>query len=79
MKYVQKYNIITPKFGGASAPPSTYLSTALILMPFAALSSRGSDVQFIHVHDYHWDIQNCECSLTKDAGHVAMPLTLKSM
>ena len=29
MKYVQKYNIITPKFGGASAPPSTYLSTAL--------------------------------------------------
>jgi len=28
MKYVQKYNIITPKFGGAS-PPSTYLSTAL--------------------------------------------------
>jgi len=29
MKYVQKYNIITPEFGGASAPPSTYLSTAL--------------------------------------------------
>jgi len=29
MRYVQKYNIITPKFGGASAPPSTYLSTAL--------------------------------------------------
>jgi len=23
------YNIITPKFGGASAPPSTYLSTVL--------------------------------------------------
>jgi len=29
MRYFQPYNIITPKFGGASAPPSTYLSTAL--------------------------------------------------
>jgi len=35
VKYVQKYNIITSKFGGAEAAPSTYLSTALttIVLP----------------------------------------------
>jgi len=38
MKYVQKYNIITPKFGGASAPPRTYLSTALKSLPAAFIS-----------------------------------------
>jgi len=40
MKYVQKYNIITPKFGSASAPPSTYLSTALITVT-SVLSTYG--------------------------------------
>ena len=29
MKYVQKYNIITPKYGGASAPPKHLLVYSL--------------------------------------------------
>ena len=50
MKYVQKYNIITPKFWGASAPPSTYLSTALLILIVWSHTSGVASIKCVQHH-----------------------------